>query len=155
MLRLTSLIRDESMICKSLGFSVFAKLGTCPFRPWGCNINCGVSLQRAAVPLALLSLADELIRTAQQDQARGQPSLGSLVPPSRVPGQYALCARLGDLVPNAKLQSTTLSQADPDDSGVTQRQEGGTGGSASKSPQRVPCAHARPTQTHPSTPNVS
>lgn len=64
---------------------------------------CGISIQRAAVPLTLLGLIDELIRPPEQDQVAGQPSQGSQAPPLRVPGQYALCAGVGDLVPETKL----------------------------------------------------
>lgn len=79
--KLANLGRDESLICKSLGYALLAKPDTCPLRPWGITIFCGISAQRAAAAPAPQGLVEELLRPPQPDAAAVQPSQGAQEPP--------------------------------------------------------------------------
>lgn len=79
--KLANLGRDESLICKRLGCALLAKSDTCPLRPWGITIFCGISTQRAAAAPAPQGLVEELLRPPQPDAAAVQPSQGAQEPP--------------------------------------------------------------------------
>lgn len=130
-----SLIRDESLIWKSVAFAVFAKLGTCPLRPWGSTVFCGICTQRAA---AVADAAGRGRRHISLCTARsgGRPAK-SVVPAAALESPWEVrpvccfrgpgsCIKLGRGPPHP-----TRSQFDSADSEVAQRREGRTHGSAS------------------------